>query len=83
MAYIEGSLAATLAKEIDVPLPYAQAQVRGRSAPTTLRVVDEAAIRSQQQVADVFFEAGLIPTRVDVRPLWDDRFNDIIRGASA
>ncbi|MET0342696.1 MAG: ABC transporter substrate-binding protein [Polyangiales bacterium] len=75
--------AQVLAKEIDVPLPFVQDQIRARSAPTSLRVVDDAAIRSQQAVADVFFEAGLIPTRVDVRPLWDDRFNDIIRGTTA
>jgi len=34
--------------------------------------------RSQQQVADVFANAGLLPRHVDVRPLWDDRFNPFI-----
>lgn len=67
-----------LAKEIDVPLPFVMEQVNGRSAPTTLLPVTEAAIRSQQEVADVFFDAGLVPKKVDVRPLWDDRYNAII-----
>lgn len=67
-----------LAKEIDVPLPYVQEQVKGRSAPTTLLPVSENAIQSQQKVADVFFKAGLVPKQVDVRPLWDDRFNATI-----
>jgi sulfonate transport system substrate-binding protein len=43
-----------------------------------LRPVDETAIASQQSVADVFAQQTLIPKRVDVRPLWDDRFNSII-----
>jgi sulfonate transport system substrate-binding protein len=71
-----------LAKEIDVPLSYVQEQIRGRSAPTTLRPVSESAIISQQQVADVFFKAGLVPKRVDVRPLWDNRFNSVIEQVS-
>jgi sulfonate transport system substrate-binding protein len=70
--------AVLLAKEIDVPLKYAQDQVQNRSGPTTLLPVSDAAVRSQQEVADVFFEAGLIPKRVDVRPLWDDSFNRVI-----
>jgi sulfonate transport system substrate-binding protein len=59
-----------------------QEQIRGRSAPTTLRPVSESAIISQQQVADVFFKAGLVPKRVDVRPLWDNRFNSVIEQVS-
>jgi len=71
-----------LAKEIDVPLPYVVEQVKGRSAPTTLLPVSENSIKSQQQVADVFFKAGLIPKHVDVRPLWDNRYNSIIEQVS-
>jgi len=71
-----------LAKEIDVPLPYVVEQVKGRSAPTTLLPVSENSIKSQQEVADVFFKAGLIPKRVDVRPLWDNRYNSIIEQVS-
>lgn len=46
-----------------------------RSGPTRLIKVSEAAIASQQKVADAFAVAGLIPTKVDVRALWDDRLN--------
>jgi sulfonate transport system substrate-binding protein len=73
--------AEVLAREIDVPVAYARDQIRGRSSSTTLLPVTEASIRSQQEVADVFHEAGLLPTRVDVRPLWDDRFNAIVGGS--
>jgi sulfonate transport system substrate-binding protein len=41
--------------------------------------VTDAAIASQQAVADVFEKAKLLPRHVDVRPLWDARFNSIIQ----
>ncbi len=62
-----------------MPLEYVQDQFRRASDVYSLRPVDDAAIRSQQQVADVFAEQKLIPRAVDVRPLWDDRFNSIIQ----
>jgi sulfonate transport system substrate-binding protein len=68
-----------VAKDIGVPLPYVQDQHRRRSAYYELRPVDAAAIASQQNVADLFADQKLIPTRVDVRPLWDDRFNSIFQ----
>ncbi|MBC3917964.1 ABC transporter substrate-binding protein [Undibacterium sp. CY18W] len=49
-------------------------QVSQRSQPYKLVAVDDAAIRSQQQVADVFADAGLLSRRLDVRPLWDRSF---------
>jgi sulfonate transport system substrate-binding protein len=71
--------AAAIAKDIGVPLAYVQDEFRRASDVYTLRPVTEEAIRSQQQVADVFAEQKLIPHAVDVRPLWDDRFNAIIQ----
>ncbi|CDG82359.1 ABC transporter substrate-binding protein [Janthinobacterium agaricidamnosum] len=49
-------------------------QVKARSQPYQLVAVDDAAVRSQQQVADVFSQAGLLVRRVDVTPLWDRSF---------
>jgi sulfonate transport system substrate-binding protein len=69
---------AAIAKEIGVPLAYVRDQFARKSASYDLRPVDAAAIASQQAVADVFAHAGLIPKAVDVRPLWDDRFNAIL-----
>ena len=71
--------AAAVAKDIGVPLAYVQDEFRRASDVYSLRPVDEAAVRSQQQVADVFAQQKLIPHRVDVRPLWDNRFNAIIQ----
>ena len=67
-----------IAKDIGVPLEYVQDQFRRKSDFYSLRPVDEPAIASQQNVADVFAQQALIPKAVDVRPLWDDRFNGII-----
>jgi sulfonate transport system substrate-binding protein len=71
--------AAAIARDIGVPLTYVQDEFRHASDIAELRPVTEAAIRSQQQVADVFAQQKLIPHPVDVRPLWDDRFNSILQ----
>lgn len=74
----EDQWAGVVAKEIGVPLAYVQDQFRRKSDISSLRPVTEAAIASQQAVANVFANAKLIPKPVDVRPLWDNRFNAII-----
>ncbi len=71
--------AQTVAKQIGVPLAYVQDEFRRKSDNYTLRPVTDAAIASQQNVADVFAQQKLIPAAVDVRALWDDRFNAIIQ----
>lgn len=57
-----------------VPQQFFLNQATQRSQPYKLVAVDDAAIRSQQQVADVFADAGLLGRRVDVRPIWDRSF---------
>lgn len=49
-------------------------QVKARSQPYKLVAVDDAAVTSQQKVADVFAQAGLLARRIDVAPLWDRSF---------
>ncbi|MEE4697860.1 ABC transporter substrate-binding protein [Pseudomonas alliivorans] len=49
-------------------------QIANRSQPWKLRAIDDQAIASQQEVADVFFEAGVLSERIDVSPLWDREF---------
>ena len=51
----------TQSKITGVPAEIYLQQHRERSAPTTIAPVDAAAIASQQQVADVFAQAGVIP----------------------
>ena len=71
--------AAVVAAEIGVPLGYVRDQFRRKSDGYSLGPVDQAAIASQQGVADLFAAQRLIPKAVDVRPLWDERFNAIIQ----
>ena len=77
----EAQWAPIVAKSIGVPVEYVSAEFARKSDPYTLRPVTDAAIRSQQAVADVFTAAGLIPHKVDVRPLWNTSFNSVIEEA--
>ncbi len=70
--------ATIVAKNIGVPRDYVADQFRRKSADYELRPVTDDAIRLQQEVADVFWKARLLPKAVDVRPLWDTRFNSLI-----
>jgi sulfonate transport system substrate-binding protein len=72
--------AATQSKATGVSPDIYLQQHRERSAPTGLAPVDEAAIDSQQGVADTFAKAGLIPAPVDVRSLWTDTLNRDLAG---
>ncbi|WP_292846485.1 ABC transporter substrate-binding protein [Nostoc sp. NMS8] len=40
--------------------------------------ISQKAIASQQDVADTFYRAGVIPSKVDVKPLWDASFTNAI-----
>jgi sulfonate transport system substrate-binding protein len=62
-----------------VPAELYLREFQERSGPTRLIRISEAAIASQQKVADAFATAGLIPAKVDVRPLWDNRLNSALR----
>ncbi|MEE4463928.1 ABC transporter substrate-binding protein [Azotobacter chroococcum] len=66
--------AAALAAEIGVPVEAVLALLRNESQVRRLVPVDDAAIHSQQDVADTFLKAGVIERPVDVRPLWDGSF---------
>ncbi|AZE23718.1 ABC transporter, substrate-binding protein [Pseudomonas chlororaphis subsp. aureofaciens] len=45
-----------------------------RSQPSRIIAVNDQAIASQQAVADLFFDAGVLSERLDVSPLWDRSF---------
>lgn len=67
--------AGIIAADIGVPVAYVRDQFRCKSATYELRPVTQEAMASQQKVADLFFQQKLLPKAVDIRPLWDDRFN--------
>ncbi|WP_095107096.1 ABC transporter substrate-binding protein [Pseudomonas sp. Irchel 3E20] len=62
------------AKVLGMPREVFLAQYRAQSGPRLLQPVDDAAIASQQDVADLFFEAGVLPNKLDVSGLWDRSF---------
>jgi sulfonate transport system substrate-binding protein len=64
-----------------VPAALYLREFQERSSPTRLLKISDAAIASQQGVADAFAAAGLIPAKVDVRPLWDDRLSSALPDA--
>jgi len=61
-----------------VPAELYLREFQERSGPARLIRISDAAIASQQKVADAFATAGLIPGKVDVRPLWDNRLNSAL-----
>jgi sulfonate transport system substrate-binding protein len=60
---------------LGIPREVFLAQYQAQSGPRVLQAVDDAAVRSQQDVADLFHEAGVLPRRFDVTPLWDRSFS--------
>jgi sulfonate transport system substrate-binding protein len=69
-------------QQVGVPLAYVEDSLRHRSAPYDLVPVTAQAIASQQAVADLFADQKLIPQRVNIAPLWDDRFTSILSSRS-
>lgn len=46
--------------------------------PLSLETISEQAIASQQDIADIFTELGLLPDTVDVSAIWSHAFDDDI-----
>jgi sulfonate transport system substrate-binding protein len=40
--------------------------------------IDDEVVSSEQQMADAFVAAGLLPDEFDVAPFFDDRYNDVV-----
>ncbi|WP_397451994.1 ABC transporter substrate-binding protein [Pseudomonas sp. NA-150] len=58
-------------------------QYNNRSQPWKVLEVSEQAITSQQEVADLFHDAGVLSERIDVTPLWDRQFRLLSTGAGS
>ncbi|MDF9756947.1 sulfonate transport system substrate-binding protein [Pseudomonas sp. TE6288] len=67
--------AARCEQVLGIPREVFIAQYKAQSGPRVLQAVDDAAVRSQQDVADTFHAAGVLPQRLDVAPLWDRSFS--------
>lgn len=61
---------------LDPAVTLAAAQQR----PPTIIPIDQTVIDSEQEMADAFFEAGLLPTEVDVADYFSDAYNEVTTG---
>ena len=69
------------AEATGISVDFYRQEIRERSAPFALKPIGEAAIRSEQTVADGFAEAGVLPAKVEVAGLWDAAFTDLLKKA--
>ncbi|MCW2898830.1 MAG: aliphatic sulfonates family transporter, periplasmic ligand-binding protein [Streptosporangiaceae bacterium] len=67
--------AAVWAKDTGMPLPVAETAVRRRL--TKIVKIDDTVITSEQQLADAFTGARLLPGKVEIAGYFDRRFNDL------
>jgi len=58
---------------------YYEQEFRERSSPYILEPISDAAIASQQAVADTFAAAKVIPGAVQIKSLWDDRLTSFLK----
>lgn len=70
--------ARAFANEIHAPLEPVLELYSRPSQPRRIVPVDEAAIQSQQKVADTFTQAKLLPRRLAVAGLWDTTFHSVL-----
>jgi sulfonate transport system substrate-binding protein len=70
------STALGVTKDVDLQILRTSSQRRA-----IVPVTDEA-VASSQAVADTFAELGVIPARIEVAPLFDRRFNDLLSKAA-
>lgn len=69
------------ARETGLPEEVTSRAVNRRVA--TPVAIDEKVIASEQEMADAFVDAGLLPEEFDVAPFFDDRYNEAVLGRTA
>ncbi|CAN5615233.1 hypothetical protein BH10ACT3_BH10ACT3_22760 [soil metagenome] len=65
-------------KQYGLP-PERAAELVEANGPTSFISLPDDIVDQQQALADLFFEAGQIPAKIDVAPEFDARFNDLIQ----
>lgn len=68
------------ATQLDIAPTITEAAVQKR--PVSVVPIDQSVIDSEQEMADAFTAAGLLPGKVDVAPYFDDRFNKQASGSA-
>ncbi|QSJ20915.1 ABC transporter substrate-binding protein [Nostoc sp. UHCC 0702] len=67
---------------VDEAIVLEQAKLEQQQRPSQIFPTSDEAITSQQEVADTFAEAGVLPAKVSVKSLWDSTFNDALSKCS-
>ncbi len=81
-AWINGNFLAyarAQSAETRVPVGDLVELFNGRSGDYSLGPVTDAVVRSHQEVADTFQKIGVLDGPADVKPLWDRRFENLLR----
>ncbi|QOF80139.1 ABC transporter substrate-binding protein [Variovorax sp. 38R] len=81
-AWINGNFLAyarAQSAETRVPVGDIVELFNGRSGDYSLGPVTDAVVRSHQDVADTFQKIGVLDGPADVKPLWDRRFENLLR----
>ena len=81
-AWINGNFLAyarAQSAETRVPVGDLVELFNGRSGDYSLGPVTDAVVRSHQDVADTFQKIGVLDGPADVKPLWDRRFENLLR----
>ncbi|WP_304309593.1 ABC transporter substrate-binding protein [Pseudacidovorax intermedius] len=85
-AWVNGNFLAyarTQSAETRIPVGDIVELFNRRSDDYALVGVSDAAVRSHQDVADTFLRLGVLDGPADVRPLWDRRFDAVLRAGTA
>lgn len=81
-AWIHGNFLAyarAQSAETRVPVGDLVELFNGRSGDYSLSAVNDAVVRSHQDVADTFLKIGVLDGPADVKPLWDRSFERVLR----
>ena len=73
--------ARALSEDTRVPVGDFTEQWNNRSTDFDLRAVDDTAVTSHQDVADLFLKLGVLDGPAQVAPLWDRSFDKTLRRA--
>lgn len=69
---------ASVAAALGLPFEIVKAVHDAESQPRRLAPIDDRVVSTTQDIAETFFQAGLIPRRGEVEPLFDRSFNALL-----
>lgn len=74
----QDAYSAAVAQTLGLPYEIVKAVHDGESQPRRLAPIDDAVVSTTQDIVETFFQAGVLPKRADVAPLFDRSFNALL-----